>query len=885
MLLRKPVQAAVNIIVIVLVVALIGLGLAMALPLKKPLGTLMGKMGNQKRMLSGLVSGMDPKAVAQAINENPGFLAGLIEELSDPEDLEATAQAINQNPDFLGYLLQYLDPQVIAGVINGHGEFLSRLVGKLDPAALAKAVNSNPDFNVKMMKYLDPQVIAGVINRNGAWLTGLLPYLDTAVLAAAMNANPDFTVRLVSFLDPYVIASAINANGGFLTSLLALLDPAAMTQGINQNPRFLSGLIGSLDASVLAGALNANPQFMVGMMARMDARNLVSALNQNQDFIFQVTNYMDPVTAGAIASDQAFLTRMLSLINPAPIAAAINANPNFLKTMMAHTSADAIARILSDNGYALSRVAEYINLDYLKYLALDEVFMRSVISVLDPGVMARVTNANPDFMIRLNSQMPANVARELALALNDCPGIIDTALQHLDPAKLAAAMNNHPELNRTVAMLLSGLPGSSAVPDAVADALNNPATQPFIDALIGKIAADPQSAELLAQAMNENPDFMVNLLRYMDTNLAERIGQALNANPNFLITLVSKLNKELGKAMAEGTNLNTQMMPALLRALSPHVAEKVAKALDTNPALLTNLISNLNADAGRAMAEGSNNANPDFMANIMRYLSPETGQALANGLNNAQQDFLTNLLTHLDANAGKAMGKGINGMAASGALTAMLDGSEAHTVEAIAQALEANPNFLNSLLAGMTDGVAGLAAGINAGINAAPMYMLQNNLHYTDASIMAAIMNSPAGKELVNRLIGKDVNPGDEHLSGALVAQALNSGAGLQTFLPKLMANLNTIQMAQVLNQYGQAMNLALTKGLDAARIAAAVNNSIDPSIPGNAGSLLRNMGVGIFMQARIDMGLFFLDMDVYGMGVVKQLGTGALPGDPNAPW
>ena len=72
---------------------------------------------NYERELIGLMlnpdpntGGMDPRVMAQAINQNPGFSAKLMESLNPG----VIVQIINGNPDFIKGLIGNLD----AGVIN-----------------------------------------------------------------------------------------------------------------------------------------------------------------------------------------------------------------------------------------------------------------------------------------------------------------------------------------------------------------------------------------------------------------------------------------------------------------------------------------------------------------------------------------------------------------------------------------------------------------------------------------------------------------------------------------------------------------------------------------------------------------------------------------------
>ncbi len=74
MLLNKNMQAAINIIVVGMVIGALTLGALVMLPAKSPLGTILGKVASDPSFLGAILANTDPKAVAEALNENPNFL-------------------------------------------------------------------------------------------------------------------------------------------------------------------------------------------------------------------------------------------------------------------------------------------------------------------------------------------------------------------------------------------------------------------------------------------------------------------------------------------------------------------------------------------------------------------------------------------------------------------------------------------------------------------------------------------------------------------------------------------------------------------------------------------------------------------------------------------
>jgi hypothetical protein len=132
--------------------------------------------------------------------------------------------------------------------------------------------------------------------------------------------------------------------------------------------------------------------------------------------------------------------------------------------------------------------------------------------------------------------------------------------------------------------------------------------------------------------------------------------------------------------------------------------------------------------------------------------------------------------------------------------------------------------------------------------------------------MMGRIMNSAAGQNLINQLIG-----GPTRLSGTLVGQALNynSGAGLIGLLPTLVNGLNGKTIAASVNANGYAMTVELLNNLSAARVATAVN----AAIANYPNGLLHHFGIGIYLKAR-----FIFEIVLQGEGYVTELGSGALP-------
>ena len=97
-LLNKRTQLVLNTAVVILVLAAIILGAVMVLPARSPLGPLMGKFASDVDFLSNMLADTEPKAVAEALNENPEFLSDLFGAMVEEGTIEVVAMTINVCP-------------------------------------------------------------------------------------------------------------------------------------------------------------------------------------------------------------------------------------------------------------------------------------------------------------------------------------------------------------------------------------------------------------------------------------------------------------------------------------------------------------------------------------------------------------------------------------------------------------------------------------------------------------------------------------------------------------------------------------------------------------------------------------------------------------------
>jgi hypothetical protein len=104
----------------------------------RTLGRLTGRLGGNKELISGMFEGMDPRAVAEAINENAGFMGKVMASL----DPKAIADSMNEGLEFAGEVMKYMDPQKVADVINKNERLLPRYVERINPNVFTRSAGT-----------------------------------------------------------------------------------------------------------------------------------------------------------------------------------------------------------------------------------------------------------------------------------------------------------------------------------------------------------------------------------------------------------------------------------------------------------------------------------------------------------------------------------------------------------------------------------------------------------------------------------------------------------------------------------------------------------------------------------------------------------------------
>jgi hypothetical protein len=78
-------------------------------------------------------------------------------------------------------MLSTLDARIVANAVNKNGEFMGRMIGNLDPKTLGEALNSNPRFMISLIKELNPAALADALNKNIGFMTRMIEALNPSV--------------------------------------------------------------------------------------------------------------------------------------------------------------------------------------------------------------------------------------------------------------------------------------------------------------------------------------------------------------------------------------------------------------------------------------------------------------------------------------------------------------------------------------------------------------------------------------------------------------------------------------------------------------------------------------------------------------------------------
>jgi hypothetical protein len=104
----------------------------------RSLGRLSGRMSSNKEFISGVMEGLDPRVVAEAINENAGMMAQVTQYL----DAKVIADSMNESMCFMGEMMKYVDPKAVAEVLNANERILPRFVEGVNPNVFTRSAGT-----------------------------------------------------------------------------------------------------------------------------------------------------------------------------------------------------------------------------------------------------------------------------------------------------------------------------------------------------------------------------------------------------------------------------------------------------------------------------------------------------------------------------------------------------------------------------------------------------------------------------------------------------------------------------------------------------------------------------------------------------------------------
>ena len=405
-------------------------------------------------------------------------------------------------------------------------------------------------------------------------------------------------------------------------------------------------------------------------------------------------------------------------------------------------------------------------------------------------------------MPNLLAMLPPGVAQAAAQGLNANPAMLDAVLGTTDSQVLAGILNSG-----AADVLIAGLIPllSSSTAQAIAEGINADAAQPVAQSMIKSLIVN-SDPKVIADAVNNNPDFVAGLMGDLNAGVAQAVAAGMNANPATARTVSRYLNADTGRRIAEAVSANT--------------------------AIIEPLVANLNAEVGLAIAEGLNANATDLSTQLMANLDPALGVEIAAGLESNAQ-LITNVLSNLDGNTGEQVALGLNDNSdsdpnpANTFLAAMLGATGPNTAKAISDALNGVAPYTNNILYHVVIGLnPDAAAAVAAGLNNNPG-LVEHLLRNLDGTVTADQMNN--NQVFMENLVA--------NLNGASTAAALrkaldpgdpDTAGGGQNFIRTLVNNLNPDILSGALNANPQLtedlMDAASVNGLGAVMGQAMVD-------------------------------------------------------------
>jgi len=342
--------------------------------------------------LKGFVIASNPATVAAAVNQNPGFLEGLIASLNGAA-ASAVADGLNATPNVSRIVASSLSAETAAAVargLNSNTAILDPLVAALSPevgTAIAQGLNANSgDMTKQMMAGLSAQAAAAIangLNNNAQLLTTLLANLNASAGEQAALGLNDSSAHADPVTGEYFLEVVLkNTSTGAAQ---------AIVNAINTPPygfdSFLSQLVRGLNSASAAAAghaMGTNPTLLEYIMRNVDGKKMAEIMNSAEGYAFTqaLTVALDTdVVAGALndalatAGGRQFMSDLLANLRGDLVAAALNVAPNVTHDLVAQLSANGGGVTIAN---AMNAAGPGLLTNLLRYL--EPTFLETVIN-------------------------------------------------------------------------------------------------------------------------------------------------------------------------------------------------------------------------------------------------------------------------------------------------------------------------------------------------------------------------------------------------------------------------------------------------------------------------------------------------------------------------
>lgn len=104
----------------------------------RTIGRIGARLASNKEFISGIMEGMDPQAIASAINENAHMMGQVVKYL----DPKAVAESMNEGIAFAGEVIRYIDPKAVAEIINKNERILPRYIECISPNVFTRSAGT-----------------------------------------------------------------------------------------------------------------------------------------------------------------------------------------------------------------------------------------------------------------------------------------------------------------------------------------------------------------------------------------------------------------------------------------------------------------------------------------------------------------------------------------------------------------------------------------------------------------------------------------------------------------------------------------------------------------------------------------------------------------------